>query len=153
MHNYIEKFATIQSKNKKKDENSDWTPTKYKETLNNYPNLQKMVEEPFLLQLILTVLPLLVKQYDVGSRISKAHVYEVFNDQWIDIHCQNIISKLAELRIQMNINKVKSTLKRYCIDLGFEMFYQGNLIAIESDLQYQNENEIDWGKLDLEIQY
>ncbi|ETO11081.1 hypothetical protein RFI_26295, partial [Reticulomyxa filosa] len=151
MHNYIEKFATMQSKNKKKDDNSNWTPKKYEETLNNYPNLQKMVEEPFLLQLILTVLPSLVKQYGAGSRISKAQVYEVFNDQWIDIHSQNIISKLAELRIQLNINKIKSTLKQYCIDLGLDMFHQGNQIAIESDFQYQNDNEI-WSKLDPEME-
>ncbi|ETO07152.1 hypothetical protein RFI_30240, partial [Reticulomyxa filosa] len=69
IHSYIEKFATIKSKNNK---NNDWTSQKYEETLNNYPNLQKMIEEPFLLQLILTVLPSLVKQYGVGSKISKA---------------------------------------------------------------------------------
>ncbi|ETO04970.1 hypothetical protein RFI_32426 [Reticulomyxa filosa] len=150
MHNYIEKFANMKSKNKKKDDNN-WTSQKYKETLNNYPNLQKMVEEPFLLQLILSVLPSLVKQYGAGSRISKAQVYEVFNDQWIDIHSQNIISKLAELRIQMNINKIKSTLKRYCLNLGFDMFHQGNQVAIEPDFQYQHDNDI-WSKLDPEME-
>ncbi|ETO34415.1 WD-40 repeat protein [Reticulomyxa filosa] len=143
MYSYIEKFAKMKAKNKKKgDDADDWTPQTYEETLNNYPNLQKMVEEPFLLQLILSVLPSLVKQYGAGSRISKAQVYEVFNEQWIDIHSQNIISKLAELRIQMNVNKIKATLRQYCFDLGFDMFYQGNQVAIERDFQYQNDNEI-----------
>ncbi|ETO10930.1 NB-ARC domain-containing protein [Reticulomyxa filosa] len=140
MHYYIEKFAKIKSKNNN-NSNDDWTARKYEETLNNYRNLQKMIEEPFLLQLILTVLPSLVKQYDIGSRISKAQVYEVFTNQWIDIHCQNIISKLAELRIQMNINKIKFTLKQYCLDLGFEIFYEGNQVIVESEFE-NNEEEI-----------
>ncbi|ETO35615.1 ribosome assembly protein 4 (RSA4) [Reticulomyxa filosa] len=153
MHNYIEKFAKMQSKNEKKsDYNNDWTPKKYEETLNNYSNLQKMVEEPFLLQLILTVLPSLVKQYGAGNKILKVQVYEVFNEQWIDIHSQNIISKLSELRIQMNINKIKSTFKRYCLDLGFDMFYQGNQVAIESEFQYQNDDGIIWSKSDPELE-
>ncbi|ETN99931.1 hypothetical protein RFI_37536 [Reticulomyxa filosa] len=111
-----------------------------------------MVEEPFLLQIILSVLPLLVKKYGVGSRISKAQVYEVFNDQLIDINIQNIITKLSELRIQMNINKIKSILKQYCLDLGFDMFQQGSQIAIEPEFQYQNDNDIIWSKLDPEIE-
>ncbi|ETN97140.1 hypothetical protein RFI_40391, partial [Reticulomyxa filosa] len=141
MSDYIEKFANMKSKNNKKKENMDWTAKKYEETLNNYPNLQKMIEEPFLLQIILSVLPSLVQKYGIGSRISKAQVYEVFNDQWIDIHSQNIITKLSELRIQMNINKIKSTLNQYCLDLGFDMFYQGSQVAIESNFQYQNNND------------
>ncbi|ETN99333.1 hypothetical protein RFI_38148, partial [Reticulomyxa filosa] len=149
IYNYIEKFATMKSKNKN---NNDWTSKTYEETLNNYPNLQKMIEEPFLLQLILTVLPLLVKQYGTGSRISKAQVYEVFNDQWIDIHSQNIVSKLAELRIQMNFNKVKSTLRQYCLNLGFDMFYQGNQVAVELESQYENNDGEIWSKLDPEME-
>ncbi|ETO35956.1 NB-ARC domain-containing protein, partial [Reticulomyxa filosa] len=150
IHSYIEKFA-MKFKNKN---NNDWTPKKYEETLNNYPNLQKMIEEPFLLQLILTVLPSLVKQYGTGSRISKVQVYEVFNDQWIDIHSQNIVSKLAELRIQMNINKIKSTLKKYCLDLAFDMFHQGNQVAVEPESQYENNNDGSniWSKLDSEME-
>ncbi|ETO33521.1 hypothetical protein RFI_03583 [Reticulomyxa filosa] len=149
IHSYIEKFATIKSKNKN---STNWTSTKYEETLNNYPNLQKMIEEPFLLQLILTVLPSLAKQYGAGSRISKAQVYEVFNDQWIDIHSQNITSKLAELRIQMNINKVKYTLKQYCLNLGFDMFHQGNQIAVESESQHENDDGKTWSEVDPEME-
>ncbi|ETO03349.1 hypothetical protein RFI_34061, partial [Reticulomyxa filosa] len=63
----------------------------------------------------------------------------------------NIITKLSELRIQININKIKSTFKQYCLNLGFDMFYQGSQIAIESDFQYQNDNDIIWNKLDPEI--
>ncbi|ETO09074.1 hypothetical protein RFI_28314, partial [Reticulomyxa filosa] len=149
IHSYIEKFAAMKSKDKK---NNDWTPKKYEVTLNNYPNLQKMIEEPFLLQLILTVLPSLVKQYGAGSKISKAQVYEVFNDQWIDIHSQNIIFKLAELRIQMNVNKIKSTLKQYCLSLGFDMFHQGSQVAVEPEFQHEHNNESEiWSKLDPEM--
>ncbi|ETO05179.1 hypothetical protein RFI_32216 [Reticulomyxa filosa] len=149
MSNYIEKFATMKSKssNKMNNEDNDWTPKQYEETLNNYSNLQKMVEEPFLLQLILSVLPSLVKRYGIGSRITKAQVYEVFNEQWIDIHTQNITSKLAELRMKMDTSKVKATLKQYCLDLGFAMFIQGNQVAIESDFHYEDNHET-WSKLD-----
>ncbi|ETO11695.1 WD-40 repeat protein [Reticulomyxa filosa] len=136
MHSYIEKFAKMNNKNN--NDNNNWTSRQYEETLRNYSSLQKIIEEPFLLQLILTILPSLVKQYGVGSNISKAQLYEVFNDQWIDIHSQNIISKLAELRIQMNIDKIKSAFKQYCQDLGFEMFMQGNQVAIESDFLSKN---------------
>ncbi|ETN98504.1 hypothetical protein RFI_38988, partial [Reticulomyxa filosa] len=111
-----------------------------------------MIEEPFLLQIILSVLPSLVEKYGVGSRISKVQIYEVFNDQLIDIHIQNIITKLSELRIQININKIKSTLKQYCLDLGFDMFRQGSQIAIESEFQYQSGNDIIWNKLDPKIE-
>ncbi|ETO07742.1 hypothetical protein RFI_29649 [Reticulomyxa filosa] len=150
IYNYIEKFASMKSKNKNYN---NWTPQNYEETLNSYPNLQKMIEEPFLLQLILTVLPSLVKQYGTGSRISKAQVYEVFNDQWIDIHSQNIISKLAELRIQMSVNKIKSKLKQYCLNLGFDMFHQGNQVAVESESQHENNDYSKiWSKLDPEME-
>ncbi|ETO01278.1 hypothetical protein RFI_36162, partial [Reticulomyxa filosa] len=112
-----------------------------------------MIEEPFLLQLILTVLPSLAKQYGTGSKISKVQVYEVFNDQWIDIHSQNIISKLAELRIQMNVNKIKSTLKQYCLNLGFDMFHQGIQVAVESESRHENNNDDEsWSKLDPEME-
>ncbi|ETO16731.1 hypothetical protein RFI_20608 [Reticulomyxa filosa] len=123
----------------------------YEETLDNYPNLQKMVEEPFLLQLILSVLPSLVKQYGTDSKISRAQVYEVFNEQWIDIHTQSIASKLADLRIQMNISKVKSVLKQYCLDLGFEMFLQGNQVALEPAFQSERNDE-SWSKLDPKLE-
>ncbi|ETO08664.1 WD-40 repeat-containing protein, partial [Reticulomyxa filosa] len=127
-----------------------WPFTKqqiYEETLNSYPNLQKMVEEPFLLQLILTILPSLAQQYGAGANVAKAQVYEVFNDHWIDIHIQNIISKLLELRIQISANKIKSTLKQYCLDLGFDMFIQGTQVVIEPEFQSDNNHEI-WSKLD-----
>ncbi|ETO15385.1 WD-40 repeat-containing protein [Reticulomyxa filosa] len=143
MHNYIEKFSKIKNKNI-----NNWTSKQYEDTLNNYPNLQKMIEEPFLLQLILSILPSLIKQYGIESRITKTQIYQVFNDQWIDIHSQNIISKLSELRIQINYNKIKYTLNQYCLNLGFEMFYQRNQIAIEADYQYQDNNEIIYNKLD-----
>ncbi|ETN98152.1 hypothetical protein RFI_39362, partial [Reticulomyxa filosa] len=73
-------------------------------------------------------------------------------DQLIDIHIQNIITKLSELRIQMNSNKIKSILKQYCLDLGFDMFQQGSQIAIESEFQYQSDNDIILNKLDPEIE-
>ncbi|ETO29106.1 NB-ARC domain-containing protein, partial [Reticulomyxa filosa] len=127
--------------------NSDnWTLKQYEETLSNYPNLQKMMEEPFLLQLILTVLPSLVKKYGETNAISKSHVYEVFNDYWIDIHMQHVISKLAELRIQISINKIKSKFKQYCLDLGFDMFVQGSQVAIETESR--SEDSHIWTKLD-----
>ncbi|ETO07041.1 hypothetical protein RFI_30351 [Reticulomyxa filosa] len=150
MHDYIEKFAIMKSKNnnkEKKDDNNDWTVKKYDETLKKLFQFTKNDRRTLFLQLILTVLPLLVRQYGLGSRISKAQVYEVFNDQCIDIHTQDIKLNLANLRIQMNMNKIKSTLKQYCLDLGFEMFYQGDPIAIEPDFQNENNNSI-WSKLD-----
>ncbi|ETO01878.1 hypothetical protein RFI_35561, partial [Reticulomyxa filosa] len=52
----------------------------------------------------------------------------------------------------MNSNKIKSILKQYCLDLGFDMFQQGNQIAIESEFQYQSDNDIIWNKLDPEIE-
>ncbi|ETO24762.1 hypothetical protein RFI_12393 [Reticulomyxa filosa] len=143
MHNYIEKFANMKFKNNNNVGNTnDWTTQQYEETLNNYPNLHKMIEEPFLLQLILNVLPSLIQQYGAGSNISKVQIYEVFNDQWIDIHSQNVISNLSELRIQMNINKIKAALKQYCLDLGFDMFHQGDQVTIEPGFRYQNDDTI-----------
>ncbi|ETO15968.1 mycorrhiza-induced NACHT/WD-repeat protein, partial [Reticulomyxa filosa] len=138
MHGYIDKFVQLNQKNKMNG-NFDWTTRQCEETLKNYPNLNKMMEEPFLLQLILTVLPVLTKQHSVGTKISKAQVYEAFNEQWLDLHIQNISSKLAELRIQTNLKKIKTRFERYCLDLGFEMFIQGSHIATENDsTQYDN---------------
>ncbi|ETO13217.1 G-protein beta WD-40 repeats containing protein [Reticulomyxa filosa] len=146
MTDYTEKFQ------QKKDEESEWTANQYEETLKHYPNLQKMIEEPFLLQLILSVLPSLVKQYGIGSRISKTQVYEVFNDQWIDIHAQNVITKLSKLRIQINVNKIKTALRQYCLDLGLDMFIQGKQVAIDLDFQHENKDEMLWSKLDPKIE-
>ncbi|ETO29132.1 NB-ARC domain-containing protein [Reticulomyxa filosa] len=132
MRGYIHKFVQINHKNQI-CHYSNWTPQQYEETLQNYPNLHKMMEEPFLLRLILTVLPSLMKQHSIGTNISKVQVYEAFNQQWIDFHVQNISNKLAELRIQTNPNKIKSAFQQYCHDLGFQMFIQGTQIATEND--------------------
>ncbi|ETO01504.1 hypothetical protein RFI_35936, partial [Reticulomyxa filosa] len=53
MNGYIDKFVKMNKKNKM-NENLNWTIQQYEETLKNYPNLNKMMEEPFLLQMILT---------------------------------------------------------------------------------------------------
>ncbi|ETO11635.1 hypothetical protein RFI_25743, partial [Reticulomyxa filosa] len=147
MNGYIDKFVKMNKKNKMND-NLDWTIQQYEETLKNYPNLNKMMEEPFLLRMILTVLPSLMKQHSIGTKISKSQVYEAFNEQWIDIHVKNISNKLSELRIQTNPKKIKLAFHQYCQDLGFEMFLQGNQVATESDYKgYDNENL--WNKLNL----
>ncbi|ETN98252.1 hypothetical protein RFI_39258 [Reticulomyxa filosa] len=120
INGYIDKFVKMNKKNKIND-NQDWTIQQYKETLNNFPNLNKMMEEPFLLRMILTVLPSLMKQHPIGTKISKSQVYEAFNQQWIDIHVKNISNKLSELRIQTNIKKIKFAFQQYCQNLGFEI--------------------------------
>ncbi|ETO08161.1 hypothetical protein RFI_29227 [Reticulomyxa filosa] len=132
MNGYIEKFVKMNKKNKMNDY-SNWATQQYEETLSNYPNLHKMIEEPFLLRMILTVLPSLMKQHPTGTKISKAQVYEAFNEQWIDMHIKNISDKLSELRIQMNPKKIKLAFQRYCQDLAFEMFIQQNQVATEND--------------------
>ncbi|ETO34877.1 WD-40 repeat-containing protein, partial [Reticulomyxa filosa] len=142
MNGYIDKFVKMNKKNKMND-NQDWTIQQYEETLNNFPNLHKMMEEPFLLRMILTVLPSLTKQHPIGTKISKSQVYEAFNEQWIDIHVKNITNKLSELRIQTNPRKIKFAFQQYCQNLGFEMFMQGNQVATESDY-----NENVWSQLD-----
>ncbi|ETN99767.1 hypothetical protein RFI_37700, partial [Reticulomyxa filosa] len=53
MNGYIDKFVKMNKKNKMND-NQDWTIQQYEETLKNYSNLNKMMEEPFLLRMILT---------------------------------------------------------------------------------------------------
>ncbi|ETO07442.1 hypothetical protein RFI_29950, partial [Reticulomyxa filosa] len=120
IHGYIEKFVKMKSRNKT-NERDLWTVKHYKETLESYPNLHKMVEEPFLLQLILTVLPALMQRHPVGTKISRAQVYEAFNDQWLDLHIQNLSIKLAELRIRINANKMK-------------LAFQKNQVATEQDI-------------------
>ncbi|ETN97692.1 hypothetical protein RFI_39834, partial [Reticulomyxa filosa] len=146
MRGYIHKFVQINHKNQI-CHYSNWTPQQYEETLQNYPNLHKMMEEPFLLRLILTVLPSLMKQHSIGTNISKVQVYEAFNQQWIDFHVQNISNKLAELRIQTNPNKIKSAFQQYCHDLGFQMFIQGTQIATENDNKEHESDKIS-SKLD-----
>ncbi|ETO24550.1 WD-40 repeat protein [Reticulomyxa filosa] len=131
MNGYIDKFVKMNKKNKMND-NLDWTTQQYEETLQSYPNLHKMMEEPFLLRLILTVLPSLIKQHPIKTDISKSQIYEAFNEQWIDIHVKNISNKLSELRMQTNFKRIKSSFQQYCQNLGFEMFLQGNTIATEN---------------------
>ncbi|ETO10900.1 hypothetical protein RFI_26479, partial [Reticulomyxa filosa] len=97
MHDYINKFATMRSKNNIKNKNNDWTAQQY------------------------NVLSSLVKQYKYN---------------------------LEKLRIQMNVNKIKSALKQYCLNLGLDMFIQGDPIAVESDFPNENKNEIISNKLD-----
>ncbi|ETO32083.1 WD-40 repeat protein [Reticulomyxa filosa] len=146
MNGYIDKFVKMNKKNKIND-NLDWTVQKYEETLKHFPNLNKMMEEPFLLRMILTVLPSLMKQHPIGTKISKAQIYEAFNEQWIDIYVKNIVNKLSELRIQTNLKKIKAAFQQYCQDLAFEMFIQGNQVATENDYK-ENENDNISSKLD-----
>ncbi|ETO32884.1 hypothetical protein RFI_04233 [Reticulomyxa filosa] len=146
MHAYIEKFVNMTKKSK--IENSDWTPLRYAETLKMYPNLHKMVEEPFLLRLILTVLPELMKRHLKGTNISRTQVYEAFNEQWISLHIHKLFNKLAELRIQISFNKMKITFQKYCEALGFEMFLQSQQIATERILDINSEIDIALTKAD-----
>ncbi|ETO03136.1 hypothetical protein RFI_34274, partial [Reticulomyxa filosa] len=141
MNGYIDKFVKMNKKNKMND-NLDWTIQQYEETLNNFPNLNKMMEEPFLLRMILTVLPSLMKQHPIGTKISKAQIYEAFNEQWIDIHVKNIVNKLSELRIQISPKKIKLAFQQYCQNLGFEMFMQGNQVATENDYKVYEKDKI-----------
>ncbi|ETO33612.1 hypothetical protein RFI_03493 [Reticulomyxa filosa] len=136
---YIEKFVKIQKRNKKRE---NWTPRQYEQTLRKYPNLHKMVQEPFLLRLILSALPILIKQHHVGANISRAQVYEVFIEQWLDVHIETICTKLTELRIQTNPKKMKQSFRKYCEELAFDMFLQGNQIAIENETMNENETLI-----------
>ncbi|ETO17259.1 hypothetical protein RFI_20071, partial [Reticulomyxa filosa] len=131
MNGYIDKFVKMNKKNELNNQ-LDWTVKQYEKTLKNYPNLNKMLEEPFLLRMILTVLPILIKQYPIGTKISKSQ---------IDIHIKNILNKLSELRIQTNFKKIKYAFQKYCEDLGFEMFIQRNKIATEDD-NYKEDNNI-----------
>ncbi|ETO24636.1 NB-ARC domain-containing protein [Reticulomyxa filosa] len=140
MHLFVEKFVKLTKKNKS---NANWTPQQYIKTLEKYPSLHKMVEEPFFLWIILSVLPSLIERHSIGTVISKAQVYEAFNEQWIDIHVQNICTKLAELRVQTNPKKMKLSLQKYCEDLAFEMFLQGHQVAIESSLEFEMDSTED----------
>ncbi|ETO08206.1 hypothetical protein RFI_29183 [Reticulomyxa filosa] len=80
-----------------------------------------------------------VEQYE--ETLKKAQVYEAFNEQWFDHHIQNISTKLAELRIQTNIRKMKLSLQSYCQDLGFDMFLHGNQVATENNLEDEYKTE------------
>ncbi|ETO09798.1 hypothetical protein RFI_27579 [Reticulomyxa filosa] len=151
MNGYIDKFVKINRKNKM-HENLDWTIQQYADTLKSYPNLNKMMEEPFLLRMILTVLPSLIKQHPIGTKISKSQVYEAFNDQWIDVHVNSVSNKLSELRIQTNSDKIKFAFQQYCQDLGFEMFMQGNQVATENDDQMEYINKATFKKLDPNVE-
>ncbi|ETO02578.1 hypothetical protein RFI_34840, partial [Reticulomyxa filosa] len=135
------------NKKNKMNDNLDWTVQQYETTLKHFPNLNKMMEEPFLLRMILTVLPSLMKRHSIGTKISKSQVYEVFNEQWIDVHVKNVVNKLSELRIQSNPKKIKAAFYLYCQDLAFEMFIQGNQVATENDYREYETDKI-WSKLD-----
>ncbi|ETO29645.1 WD-40 repeat-containing protein [Reticulomyxa filosa] len=147
MNGYIDKFVRMNKANKM-NQYLDWTAQQYEETLNNYASLHKMMEEPFLLRMILTVLPSLMKQHLVGTKLSKSQVYEAFNELWIDTHVKNISNKLSELRIRTNPKKIKLSFQQYCQDLGFEMFLQGNQVATENDDSMQNSDSKILSKLD-----
>ncbi|ETO09010.1 hypothetical protein RFI_28376, partial [Reticulomyxa filosa] len=99
INNYIEKFVNnIRDKSKSNKHKVNWTVGQYDDALKKYPSLYKMVQEPFLLRLILTVLPSLSKNHYIGVNISKAQLYEAFLNQWIDEHVQDISQKLNELK-------------------------------------------------------
>ncbi|ETO02472.1 hypothetical protein RFI_34959, partial [Reticulomyxa filosa] len=80
-----------------------------------------------------------MKQHPIGTEISKAQVYEVFNEQWIDIHVKNVNS--------IKSKKIKAAFYIYCQDLAFEMFIQGNQVATENDYRGYETDKI-WSKLD-----
>ncbi|ETO08148.1 hypothetical protein RFI_29240, partial [Reticulomyxa filosa] len=101
MSNYIEKFANIKSKN------NDWTSKKYEETLKNYPNLQKMIEEPFLLQIILSVLPSLEVEFAIESDFQYQNdndiIWNKLDPEIKNEHTSNIIEEKIETEIETNI--------------------------------------------------
>ncbi|ETN97735.1 hypothetical protein RFI_39791, partial [Reticulomyxa filosa] len=135
INQYIDKFMKMNKKNKW-NETLNWTIRQYKTTLKRYPSLCKMMEEPFLIQQILAILPSFSKQYSPATKISKAQVYEAFNKQWIDSRVKKIANQLKEMHPQ----KIKFAFQQYCQELAFEMFIQGNQTAIENDKEYKKIN-------------
>ncbi|ETO31185.1 hypothetical protein RFI_05935, partial [Reticulomyxa filosa] len=135
INQYIDKFMKMNKKSKW-NENLSWTTQQYAAALKKYPSLYKMMEEPFLLRMILTILPSFSKQYPLATKISKAQVYEAFNKQWIDSRVKKIANQLKEMHPQ----KIKFAFQQYCQELAFEMFIQGNQTAIENDKEYKKIN-------------
>ncbi|ETO10827.1 NB-ARC domain-containing protein [Reticulomyxa filosa] len=148
---YIEKFVNMQQKTRdesKTNKNKDnWTIQQYRETLNKYSSLYKMVQEPFLLRLVLTVLPSLSKNDNVGTNISKAQVYDIFLNQWIDEHVQDISQKLNELKMITNKEELKHSFQMYCEDLAFDMFLQNEQIVTDNE-RIPNNSTLPYSNID-----
>lgn len=84
---YIEKYVVAY--------HPAWAASRYQIYLNKFPGLSQLVEAPFLLFILMSVLPDLVDKYGEEkdfSQLTRAALYEAFLEQWFERQ----IGKLAE---------------------------------------------------------
>ncbi|KAF9170686.1 hypothetical protein BGX20_008645 [Mortierella sp. AD010] len=79
IQDYIDQYVSVN-----KSTTTNWSADDYKEELEDTPNLQELVMNPFLLKLSMEVLPQLVDfRKDASSKITRIVLYDMFVAQWI----------------------------------------------------------------------
>ncbi|KAF9348243.1 hypothetical protein BGX26_000327 [Mortierella sp. AD094] len=129
IQDYIEQYVSLQK--------SPWGSDNYLKALEQIPNMQDLVKNPFLLKLALEVLPRLMKSNTEFSstRIARLQLYDEFVAQWID-------RGRTRLR-EMDLNPYdKATFKRLT-DSGFQQRGIEYLKELVSAIyEYQNGNPV-----------
>ena len=121
----IERYIKIFAQS---EHNTDkWSPEQYRESLDHFPGLSDMVQEPFSLGLILRVLPQLKKKYEKGSRVSRSQLYATFSEKWFE----NEASRLKDSPQEHLPSKkeLRAAFETYSQNLAFVMFLEDAQVA------------------------
>lgn len=107
---YLQKF--VQSHNKKlaEKDQKDWEKD-YKEPLEAVSGLLELVENPFILSMVVRVLPQIVAKYKSDEmhekrQLVRADIYDCFIDDWLN-------HQVERLQEQGNLKSLKGSLKSY----------------------------------------
>ncbi|KAG0014915.1 hypothetical protein BGZ80_010150 [Entomortierella chlamydospora] len=138
IQDYINQFV---SSNK-----SSWEASEYQKALEEIPNLQDLVKNPFLLKLAMEVLPALVgeKKEFSTTRISRIGLYDEFLAQWINrdqirLREMELSQRDQEVFKRLSDYGFKGQSMRYLKDLSTAIFdnQDGNPLIIYSDYRDQ----------------
>lgn len=116
---YLEKYVAAYR--------SPWPASRYKIYLNKFPNLQTLVESPYMLFIMASALPEIVARYsdantEAFAKLTRAALYDTFMEQWFERQ----IGKLAkQSRLELLGRNPLAALSSYTQSLAVAMWKAG----------------------------
>ncbi len=121
---YINGFCA--SKFNKGVDKANWEASQYEETLEQFQKIKEFLKEPFLLFLILSVLPELSKQ---GSRsVKKIDLYDAFTMGWFKSQFERMIKHDNIELVEYTEENLLEMFNEYAKELAYEMFLQNTQV-------------------------
>ena len=100
-----------------------WTIGEYEEKIEQFTEVEEFLKEPFLLFLVLCVLPTLNKPAEEGQKviIKRINLYRAFIDSWFTSQFERIMQHARVDLIEYRQEDILNIFNNYAKDLAFDM--------------------------------